>query len=119
MDNLVQAGVLGNSSGDFAISGRMYNRGICSYKPAYEAFHTLLLENMESIYETDGWNKFFISASKEKLANFPKNLSTSNNTDHKIPGNFRPSTDCFSTKKIILQKTQEIWQAFCRPFWRW
>ena len=112
MDNFVQAGVLGYSSGDFAISGRMYNRGICSYKLAYQAFHTLLLENMESIYETDTWNKFFISASKEKLANFPKNLSTSNYTDHKIPGNVRPSTDCFSTKKIMLHKMEEIWQTF-------
>ena len=83
MDTLVQAGVLANSSADFAISGRMYNRGICSYKPAYEAFHTLLLKNMESFYETDAWNKSFISEAKEKLANFAKNLSTFNYTEYK------------------------------------
>ena len=45
-DTLVQAGVLADGSAD-SISGQMYNRGICSYKLAYEVFYTLLLENME------------------------------------------------------------------------
>ena len=69
-DTLVQAGVLADGSADSAISGRMYNRGIRSYKLAYEAFFALLLENMESFYEVDVWNQSFISEAKEKLINF-------------------------------------------------
>ena len=41
-----------------------------------------------------------------KIYQHPPTLNT------KIPGNFRPTTDCFSTTKIILQKTEEIWQNF-------
>ena len=88
-DNLIQAAVLGNGLADSAISGRMYNRGIHFYKPAYEAFQTLLLENMESIYEADAWNQSFISDAKEKLANFAKNLSTSNYIKHKNSWKFQ------------------------------
>ena len=66
----------------------MYNRGIHFYKPAYEAFQTLLLENMESIYEANAWNQSFISDAKEKLANFA-NLSTSNYIKHKNPWKFQ------------------------------
>ena len=118
-DNLIQAAVLGNGLADSAISGRMYNRGIHFYKPAYEAFQTLLLENMESIYEADAWTNLLYLMQKRswptslKIYQHPTTLNT------KIPGNFRPTTDSFLTKKIILQKTQEIWQTFYWPFWIW
>ena len=67
----------------------MYNRGIRSYKLAYEAFYTLLLENMESFYEADAWNQSFISEAKEELTNFAKNLSTSTYIEHKDSREFQ------------------------------
>ena len=118
-DTLVQAGVLADSSADSAISGRICDRGIRSYKLAYEAFYNLLLENMESFYEADAWNQSFIYEAKMswpvllKIYQHPSTLNT------KIPGNFRPTINCFSNTKIILQETEEIWQNFCQPFWIW
>ena len=41
-DTLVQAGVLEDGSADSAISGRMYNRGIRSYKLAYEDLYFIV-----------------------------------------------------------------------------
>ena len=86
---MVQAGVLEDGSADSAISGRMYNRGIRSYKLAYEAFYTLLLENMESFYEADAWNQSFVSKTKEELTNFAKNSSAFIYTEHKDSREFK------------------------------
>ena len=88
-DTLVQTGILADGPVNSAISGRMYNRGIRSNKLAYEAFYTLLLENMESFYEADAWNQSFISEAKEELANSAKNLLKSTYTEHKDSREFQ------------------------------
>ena len=43
----------------------MYNKRIHSYNLLYEAFSTLLLENMESFYEADAWDQSFVSEARE------------------------------------------------------
>ena len=118
-DNLIQAAVLGNGLADSAISGRMYNRGIHFYKPAYERFKLYCWKIWnQSMRLMHGTNLLYLMQKRSwptslKIYQHPTTLNT------KIPGNFRPTTDSFLTKKIILQKTQEIWQTFYWPFWIW
>ena len=100
-DTLIHAGVLADGSGDWVISGRIYCREIRSYKLAYQAFYTLLLKNLESFYEADAWNQSFVSEPKEELGNVTKNDQYPPSLNTKIPGNFRPTTDCFSTKSLF------------------
>ena len=76
---------------------------------------------MESFYEADarnGTNPLYLRQKRSlpislKAYQHPPTMNTT------ISGNFRPTTDCFSTKKIILQKTEEILQNFGQPFWIW
>ena len=67
---------------------------------------------MQSFCKADAWDQFFTSEAKEELASFTKIYQHPPTLNTKIPGNFRITTDCLSPTKIILQKTEEIWQNF-------
>ena len=95
--------------------GKMYSRDVRCYRLMYEALHHLLIQEMETHYKNDVWDKQFIGEAKSKIEAFPE-LSAENYASLQDSQEFHTFYQLFLDFKQELQKNGSNLEIFWLSF---
>ena len=114
-DVLIQSGAIAEGSIDTTLMGKMYSRDVRCYRLMYEALHHLLIQQMETHYKNDVWDKQFIGEAKSKIEAFPE-LSVENYASLQDSQEFHTFYQLFLDFKQELQKNGSNLEIFWLSF---
>ena len=111
-DVLVQSGIIAAGSVEQAISGKMQTSGIRCYKLMYEALCSILLDQMEEMYENDSLKYNFVQDAKVKIKKNCFELKKATYNMHRNSEVFKSCLELFIDYKLNCKKIAVVLQNF-------